>query len=138
MRHFTLSEFTRSETAQKNGIENNPNESQIQNIECLCALILDPLRDAIGHPIFITSGFRVPWLNHLVGGSNNSAHKEGLAADFRVGHYEYLTDWAWCLLKSTAHPYRQYVDQCIYYVNEGFIHVSLPKKGKPRNQFWIV
>lgn len=138
MKHFTLSEFTRSETAQKNGVENVPNEAQIKNLECLCNLILDPLRDYIGHPVYITSGFRTPWLNHLVGGSNTSAHKEGLAADFRVGDKDYLLDWAWCLLKSTAHPFKQHVDQCIYYKNEGFIHVSLPKKGKPRGQFWIV
>ena len=137
MRHFTLSEFTRSETAKRNGIENTPNESQIRNIECLCALILDPLRECIGHPVYITSGFRVPRLNRLVDGSATSAHMDGLAADFIVGDDDYLLDWAWCLLKSTVHPFRQHVDQCIYYKNEGFIHVSLPKKGKPRGQFWV-
>ena len=69
MRHFTLSEFTRSFIAERYGIENNPSDAQIQNIECLCGLILDPLREFIGHPIYITSGFRVPRLNYLVGGS---------------------------------------------------------------------
>lgn len=137
MRHFTLSEFIYSPTALKNHIENKPSESQVKNMECLCNLILDPLRDAIGHPIYITSGFRVPRLNQLVGGSKTSAHKDGLAADFRVGHYEYLTDWAWCLLKSTAHPYRQHIDQCIYYRDRGFIHVALARNSRPRGQFWI-
>lgn len=137
MKHFTLSEFTYSQTAIIYHIENKPSEAQLRNLECLCDLILDPLRDAIGHPIYIMSGFRVPRLNQLVGGSKTSAHKDGLAADFRVGNIEYLTDWAWCLLKSTAHPYRNHIDQCIYYRDRGFIHVSLAKGDKPRHQFWI-
>ena len=137
MQHFTLSEFTRSDTASKNGIENNPNELQIRNIECLCTLILDPLRDCIGHPIYITSGFRTQRLNRIVGGSATSAHMEGLAADFKVGDKDYLLDWAWCLLKSVNHPYRQYIDQCIYYRDKHFIHVSLPKDGQARHQFWV-
>lgn len=137
MKHFTLSEFTRSDEAEKYGIENEPNDAQIQNLECLCGLILDPLREFIGHPIYITSGFRVPRLNRLVGGSATSAHKEGLAADFRVGDKDYLLDWAWCLLKSPSREFRQRIDQCIYYRDKHFIHVSLPKEGKARNQFWM-
>lgn len=137
MKHFTLSEFTRSDEAEKYGIENEPNDGQIQNLECLCGLILDPLREFIGHPIYITSGFRVPRLNRLVGGSATSAHKEGLAADFRVGDKDYLLDWAWCLLKSPSREFRQRIDQCIYYRDKHFIHVSLPSKGKARMQFWM-
>lgn len=137
MKHFTLSEFTRSATAERYGIENVPNELQVRNIECLCALILDPLREIIGHPIYITSGFRVPRLNLLVGGSITSAHKEGLAADFKVGDKDYLLDWAWCLLKSPSKEFRDKIDQCIYYRDKHFIHISLPKAGKARCQFWI-
>ena len=137
MKHFTLSEFTRSEIAERYGIENKPNDAQIQNIECLCGLILDPLREFIGHPIYITSGFRNPRLNRLVGGSFTSAHKEGLAADFRVGDKDYLLDWAWCLLKSPGREFWQRIDQCIYYRDKHFIHVSLSGNGKPRHQFWI-
>ena len=137
MKHFTLSEFTRSKTAEKNGIKNEPSEQQVQNIECLCALILDPLRDAIGHPIIINSGFRCRRLNSILWGAKESAHIYGLAADFTFGSNTYLLDWAWCLLKSINHPYRKYIDQCIYYKDHNFIHVGLPKEGKPRNQFWM-
>lgn len=137
MRHFTLSEFTRSETAKKYGIENTPNELQVRNIERLCALILDPLRDCIGHPIYITSGFRTKRLNRIVGGSTTSAHMDGLAADFRVGDKDYLLDWAWCLLKSPSKEFRQRIDQCIYYRDRHFIHISLPRTGKARGLFWM-
>lgn len=137
MKYFTLSEFTRSAIAERYGIENEPNDAQIQNIECLCRLILDPLREIIGHPIHITSGYRVPRLNYIVGGSISSAHKDGLAADFRVGDKDYLLDWAWCLLKSPSKEFRHRIDQCIYYRDKHFIHVSLPKNGVARGQFWI-
>lgn len=137
MKHFTLSEFTRSGTAERYGIENTPNESQVRNIECLCALILDPLREAVGHPIIINSGYRCHRLNSILWGARNSAHIHGLAADFTFGDNTYLLDWAWCLLKSVNHPYRQYIDQCIYYKDHKFIHVGLPIEGRPRNQFWM-
>lgn len=137
MRHFTLSEFTRSDAAQRNGIENVPSKAQAQNLECLCALILDPLRECIGHPIYITSGFRTKRLNRIIGGSATSAHMDGLAADFRVGDKDYLLDWAWCLLKSPSKEFRAKIDQCIYYREKHFIHVSLPVTGIARGQFWI-
>lgn len=137
MRHFTLSDFTRSATATIHGIENTPSESQIRNLECLCALILDPLQDCIVHQIYITSGFRTPRLNRLVKGSRTSAHMQGLAADFKVGDKDYLLDWAWCLLKSPSKEFRSKIDQCIYYRDKHFIHVALPETGKARNQFWM-
>ena len=137
MKHFTLSDFTRSATAAIHGIENTPNESQIRNLECLCSLILDPLQDCIVHPIYITSGFRTPRLNRLVGGSKTSAHMQGLAADFIVGDEDFLLDWAWCLLKSPSKEFRQRIDQCIYYRDIRFIHVALPVNGKARGQFWM-
>lgn len=137
MKHFTLSEFTRSETAERYGIENIPNDAQVQNLECLCGLILDPLRDFIGHPIYIVSGFRTPQLNRIIGRYVKSAHMEGLAADFRVGDKDYLLDWAWCLLKSPSREFRHRIDQCIYYRDKHFIHVSLPLAGKARSQFWM-
>lgn len=137
MRHFTLSEFTRSEAARKNKVDNTPTPEIVKNIECLVATILDPLRECIGHPIYITSGFRTKRLNRIVGGSATSAHMDGLAADFRVGDKDYLLDWAWCLLKSPSKEFKQRIDQCIYYRDRHFIHVSLPKDGIARGQFWI-
>lgn len=137
MKHFALSEFTRSETAEKYRVNNEPPLEYVRNIECLVAIILDPLREVIGHPIYITSGYRSPRLNRLVGGSTTSAHMVGLAADFKVGDKDYLLDWAWCLLKSPSKEFRAKIDQCIYYRDKHFIHVSLPREGKARNQFWM-
>ena len=88
MKHFTLSEFFRSSTAAKNGIKNEPSADEratiARNINLLVDNVLDPVRDMVNAPIIITSGYRCPQVNRLVGGVNNSQHMSGCAADFHV------------------------------------------------------
>lgn len=81
-RFFQLLEFTRSITAAIHGYDNTPPSDAIHNLEWLCARFLDPLREAIGSPIIISSGYRCRDLNTAVGGSATSYHLLGLAADF--------------------------------------------------------
>lgn len=88
MKHFTINEFIKSETAKKLKIDNTPPSSAIQNIETLVAKILDPARNKFGKPIYITSGYRCPQLNKAVGGTKNSYHLQGRAADLVTGSYE--------------------------------------------------
>lgn len=83
-RNFSLEEFTHSETATRLKIKNEPDKMQIMNLEALCKNVLQPVRDAQGKPIFISSGYRCPELNKAVGGSPNSQHMAGEAADIRV------------------------------------------------------
>ena len=66
MRHFTLQELTRSDTARRLGINNTPPASAIQALHALVNDVLDPLRDAWGGPIRVTSGYRCPALNRAV------------------------------------------------------------------------
>lgn len=80
-KHFKLEEFTRSATAEKFNIDNTPNEYTVNNINKLVTNILDPLREAFGSPIKITSGYRCYLLNKMVGGVKNSQHMSGKAAD---------------------------------------------------------
>jgi zinc D-Ala-D-Ala carboxypeptidase len=82
--NFHLEEFIFSQTAQRLGIKNQPNQIHINNMNALCANILQPLRDSIGLPIKITSGYRSPELNKAIGGSQNSQHSNGEAADIVV------------------------------------------------------
>ena len=81
-KNFSLAEMTKSVTAKRLGIDNTPNEQQIEFMRELCEAVLQPLRDALG-PIAITSGLRVPKLNKAVGGSATSQHcaLNGAAAD---------------------------------------------------------
>ena len=82
--HFTLSEMTSSRTAIARKIDNTPTPQAVINLAALCALVLEPLRQAAARPLVITSGYRCPQLNEAVGGVPTSAHLSGRAADIRV------------------------------------------------------
>ena len=86
-KHFSLTEFTVSNTARSLGISNAPNEMQTGNLRRL-AETLEVVRTLLGNvPIRVTSGFRSKELNSAVGGVTNSAHLEGLAVDFVAPAY---------------------------------------------------
>ena len=83
--HFTLQEFTESATAKKHGIVNEPPSEAVENLKRLCQSTLEPLREKLGLPVIITSGYRCERLNDIiVHHSKRSQHMEGRAADFYV------------------------------------------------------
>jgi hypothetical protein len=82
-RHFTLAELMRSDTAAREGIDNRPGAAEIESLKALCGAVLDPLRDAVGKPIKVNSGYRGAALNKRIGGSATSQHSHGKAADFQ-------------------------------------------------------
>jgi len=80
--HFSMKELTHSQTAIKNGIPNVPKDPQvIANLTTLCEKVLEPLREGMGCPIKISSGYRSPELNKLIGGAKGSQHNFGEAVD---------------------------------------------------------
>ena len=84
--NFYLDEFCRSQTAERLGrpvIVTQDSEIR-ENLQHLCVTLLQPLRDELGVPITVTSGYRPKWLNDHIGGSPTSAHIEGLAGDLIV------------------------------------------------------
>lgn len=83
-KNFTLEEFLVSRTAERNGIDMTPSETQLSNLQRLVSNCLQPLRDEVGRGIYISSGFRPPALNELIGGSDTSEHCNGNASDFKV------------------------------------------------------
>lgn len=87
--NFTLGEMIASDTAKKAGIDNTPTLLAISHLEELCVYLLQPIRDAWGKPIKVTSGYRCYRLNRLVGGSPTSAHPLGWAADIRPASGSY-------------------------------------------------
>jgi len=78
--HFDLAEFTRSESAKRHGVSNQPTEEHLANIKILCEKVLEPIRMKFG-PINISSGYRSKTLNHFIGGAVKSDHSIGCAAD---------------------------------------------------------
>ena len=91
--HFSLGEFVRSSTAQRMSIDNTPDAEVIENLRNLCTKVLEPLREHLGQPVVITSGFRSKRLNETVGGVKNSQHLRGEAADLMVEGEKQARDW---------------------------------------------
>ena len=79
--HISYKEATRSVTAMRLGIDNTPNEYQLQNMELIAEKIFEPLSQKVGGPIKINSFFRCEDLNKAIGGSSRSQHCQGRAID---------------------------------------------------------
>ncbi len=130
--HFTLDEFIHSETASKHGIDNTPQThgDVLENLKALCTELLDPLREKLGKPIKITSGYRCPALNKAVGGVANSQHVLGEAADLSV---EGLLDADLAkMVVESGLPF----DQCLLETSGAttWVHVSHRRVGTNRRQ----
>lgn len=135
MKNFKLSEFFVSSTADKNGIKNEPSldaRATIErNINLLVDSVLDPIRDKFCAPVIITSGYRCPQVNKLVGGANNSQHMSGCAADFHIKGFTYLMmRQVFLNIYDTLE-----FDQLIYYRSKNIIHVSYIENGNRHEAF---
>ena len=82
--NFSLKELTASQTAERKGINNNPNEDQINKLKLLCEKVLQPIRDHYGKVVSVSSGYRSPELCEAIGSSKNSQHAKAEAADFEI------------------------------------------------------
>ena len=82
--NFTLSELTKSQTALRRGLVNDPNQEQIHYLYRIANEVLQPVRDHFGIPFSPSSGFRSVELNAALGGSRMSQHTAGQAVDFEV------------------------------------------------------
>lgn len=141
--HFELKEFTESATARRHGIANEPPFEAVENLKHLCVFTLEPLREALGLPLIITSGYRSKAVNDLITHhSSTSQHMKGQAADFYVGHTD-STDNTENSVASRRelliNAFRQIItseiidyDQLILYPT--FIHVSYVSRAKNRHK----
>ena len=121
MKYFTFDELTASATARRMGIPNIPSWRERENLRLLVDNVLDPLREAWGKPVIVTSGYRCAMLNRIVGGAANSQHTTGMAADIRT-----LTDTdadnrkLFELALDLDLPYDQLIDEYGY----DWVHIS--------------
>ena len=87
-KNLSLAEVTKSVTAKRLGINNVPDDEWvIENLRQIAVNIFQPLRDAFGCPIYVSSGYRGPELNRAIGGSKRSQHMEGRALDLDADVY---------------------------------------------------
>lgn len=132
MKYFKMCEFLDSQTAKSSKIVNMfLCAEHIDNMLAMVDDILDPLREMFGKPILVNSGYRVPELNSLVGGSASSMHKVGMAVDITaINPIENMH--LFNLLVSDFE-----FDQVIIYVRDNivrFIHISYCPDGGNRHQ----
>jgi len=133
-RNFSLLELTKSDTAIRKGIDNEPNADQVDKLKLLCENVLQPVRDHFGR-VKVTSGFRSVELCTAIGSSVNSQHAKAEAADFEcpgVDNVE-LADWIHKNL-----PYDQLILE--FYTpgepNSGWIHCSWIAEQPRASYLW--
>ncbi len=84
--HFSLEELTQSQTAARRGISNRPGSRELAALKHT-AQMMEIVRDILGGPIVVSSGYRNPHVNQLVGGSPTSDHQTGFAVDFKCPRF---------------------------------------------------
>ena len=82
--NFSLLELTKSQTAERKGIDNTPSPTHRDNLKSLCTRILQPVRDHFGRVVSVSSGYRSEALCIAIGSKTTSQHAKGQAADFEI------------------------------------------------------
>ena len=128
--NFSLIEFTKSQTAERKGIENTPNEIHTIAMEALCHNILERVRSAFAKPVMINSGYRSPALCEAIGSRSTSQHAKGQAADIEIPGVDNLKLAQYIQDKM---DFDQLILEC--YTGDpssGWVHVSYNNQGENR------
>ena len=83
-KNFSLIELTKSQTAERKGINNTPSPEHQDNLKSLCTHVLQPIRDHFSRVVSVSSGYRSPELCTAIGSKITSQHARGEAADFEI------------------------------------------------------
>ena len=134
-KNFTYEELCHSSVAERKGLRNRPKTKEeegvvIENLKALCMEVLQPLRDYLGKPVVISSGYRSEEVNKAVGGVKRSQHLRGEAADIHVENTEQLIEIMHFIMDNCD------FDQLIWEKNKAgaqWVHVSYKRKGGNRN-----
>ena len=128
-KYFEYEEFVISQMAVRYGLNNLPPDSMVGNIARLM-VSMDMIRENVGKPIIITSGYRSAQVNKIIGGSRNSAHMDGRAADFICPRFGTPLD--------LAKHIRNHIPRLAYHqlIWEGnWVHIEIPREGEvPRQE----
>tara|TARA_R100000908_G_C3735434_1_gene133526 strand:- start:321 stop:776 length:456 start_codon:yes stop_codon:yes gene_type:complete len=130
--NFQLSELTKSQTAERKGIPNNPSPGHIDNLKALCINVLQPIRSEFEKPVIISSGYRSAELCIAIGSKPTSQHSRGEAADIEIVAVD-NKELGWWIRNNLDY------DQLIleFYKegepNSGWIHISFCAENRNQN-----
>lgn len=137
--HFNLEELKYSSTAKQKGFKNEPTQDHIENLKLLCEYVLEPIREKIGCPLVISSGYRSEKVNALVGGSKTSQHILGQAADIQIFDKKLTNADLFNTIVEMIRSGELQIGQCIAEKVGGeitWVHISTPT-NRLRNQVLI-
>ena len=130
-KNFSLLELTKSQTAERKGIDNTPSTEHQENLKKLCENVLQPIRDHFEQVVSVSSGYRSPVLCAAIGSKSTSQHARGEAADFEIFGIsnKELADW--------IHYNTNYDQLILEYWNEsdpnsGWVHCSYSESNNRR------
>ena len=131
--HLSLAEVTRSESAKRNGISNEPTPEHLENFKLLASHVFEPIREHFNIPIHISSGYRSAALNKKIGGAATSQHCSGEAIDIDMDNTSITNKQVFDFIKEHLN-----FDQLIWEFgttsNPDWVHVSYESTGKQRKQ----
>lgn len=132
-KHLSLAEVTRSESAKRNGISNEPTAEHLENFKKLAEKVFEPIREHFKAPIHISSGYRSAALNKKIGGASSSQHCSGEAIDIDMDGTAITNKQVFDFIKQHLE-----FDQLIWEFgtasNPDWVHVSYESTGKQRKQ----
>jgi hypothetical protein len=130
--NFTLEELTHSETAERLGLDNTPDEKVKANLVRL-ARMLEDVRRVLSRPIMVNSAYRSPAVNKAIGSKPTSQHCLGCAADIRVPGLT-PNDIVKAIIKTNI-EYDQLIREF-----DSWVHISITNThtDKPRRQVLII
>jgi hypothetical protein len=128
--HFSLAEMTKSQTAERRNLPNNPDKDAIDAMKLLCINILEPVRNHFGKPFTPSSGFRSSELCVAIGSSVSSQHTKGEAADFEVPGVSNLDLATWIVGNL---DFDQLILEFYKGGNTGWVHCSFKQEGNRRD-----
>lgn len=136
-KNLYLSEVTKSRTAKRLGISNEPTKEHLVNLQILAEKIFQPIRDYYGCPIYISSGYRSEALNKAIGGSKSSQHCKGQAIDIDRDAYSLPSNGEIFEYIKNNLEFDQLIWEFGSNTNPDWVHVSYNTNGSQRKQILV-
>ena len=132
--NLSVKEVTKSSTAKRYGISNEPTIEHLENLKAIALNIFQPTRDYFKKPIHVSSGYRSKALNKKIGGSRKSQHSKGQALDLDAHTFGGLTNKELFDFISEHLEFDQIIWEFGTYEEPDWVHVSYVSEGINRGE----